>query len=280
MDSSNDTPPSQKIGAPGNNNDTFSLASAAGGLEKEKPPPITLCPPRPILDKNQQPHYQVVRLCQPKYLKNPEGEMEWLWWYYVHKKFSSSSFFPPPPYDPYNDVLPPLIDLARAKKNDISGFLYKPPTDSTYSLGIQDVVKEVVEEVVDTVDKVPSMHNRSVSDFVFTAEKPIHLLMSDKNGKENNLIRKASELGIYKKKMKRTEIALALEKYWVKQCVTYEKYMESPIFAQEKQEICRERKDHNAKRNNEFADSQTDTKKPPGRNRKAIMTSQAKDSYI
>ena len=56
--------------------------------------------------------------------------------------------------------------------------------------------------------------------------------------------------------------------------------MEYPIFAQEKQTIYREWKDHTAKRNNKFTDSQTDTKKPPGWNRKAIMASQVKDSYI
>jgi hypothetical protein len=167
-----------------------------------------------------------------------------------------------------------------ARKNGISQFLYKAPTDQTYSAGIQDVEKEVVEEVIDIdmAEEVPA--ECDVCDLVFTADKPVFLMMSDKNGIQNNLIRKASELGIYKKKMKRNEIAKALEKYWVERCGSYEKYVEAPIFHQEDQEICRKRKSSTSKRKNNFADAQTDTKKKSGRIRKSPMSPQVKASWL
>jgi len=263
----------------------YSLTTSAPAPAK-KPPPPDHCPKKPILSDDLKKHYQVLRLPKPKYLNNSEGESEWVWWYYVKKNTKQSSFFPPPPHDPddeEDEVASPTIDLTEEGGGKegmklLQDYFFCPPGDNTFSTGIQNVEEMVEEEVVDVDQDQDPIEEHHVYDDVFTGDKPIFLRMDDKQGVENNLKRKATELGIYVPRMKRVEIEKALEKYWINECGGWDVYTKAPIFHQEDQDICRERKiSTNVKRKAEFAASQTEEKKLC-KNKKLAMT--PKVNYI
>ena len=129
---------------------------------------------------------------RPKYLKNEEGEMEWMWWYFVNKKVvGETSFFPQPPYDSDDDndndngkLL--AIDLTgdgvgKGGMKPISEFFHCPLSNKSYCQEVQ--VDEEEEDDEDDKMEESGDEEPTVLDLVLSGDRPVFLRMDKKEDK-------------------------------------------------------------------------------------------------
>lgn len=269
--------------------DLSAALSPAKPPSSEKRPPPPQCPRKPPC---ANPDWRAVQLRRPSYLTNGDGEQEWVWWYYAHKKTGDTSYFPPPPplatdNEEDGEDEPAAIDLTGDKTNadkdgnqPIAQYFYRPPPKKAYSddaqvADVADSVEGSDEEMMDPKAE-PTIH-----DLIFTADKPVFLRMDETKGLDKSLVHKARQLGVYVSKMKRADIAKAIEKYWIAEAGGYDEYMQARIFLQGEQAISRKRKVlASAKRKQSFAESQTETKKVCRKHKYALSPSVSTHAVI